>query len=296
MNRADISVSFFSLEFKPKIPKNEFIVNGNSSQKFINSSLVRIVGFKPWNDYNLNTWSAGQKMKFHSHSYFQAIQVLAGQLEVDYGEGWKAIDPGYVHVLPPGRSHRLKTNAGHRQFGLNFTAKADKVGLLTAMNRMFPVPTIQCMYFLASWGEKLMENISLVSSAKLRRLNVLEDWTISLIETKENISSDPEAVRLAELLKTWNRRFISVADVAKGINCSRPKAQRICKRRFGCGIMKLHEKMRMEEASRLLLNSGLSIGEIADQCGYADIYCFSRAFTRAIGVSPSRFQRKIKEG
>lgn len=271
-------------------------MNGQASQNFVNSSHVRIVRFTPWNDYNLNTWPAGQMVKFHSHPFFQAIQVLDGQLEADYGEGWKAIDPGYVHILPPGRRHRLKTRPGHRQFGLNFTLKADKMGLLTAVNRMFPVPTIQRMHFLASWGEKLMENISLASSARLRMLNTLMDWTVSLIEAGDESKSDPEAMRLAGIIETWRRRSINVADVAKGINCSRAKAQRICNRRFGCGIMKLHEKMRMEEASRLLLNSGTSVGEIADQCGYADIYAFSRAFTRAVGVPPSAFKHRIKTG
>jgi len=289
-------LSWIFLELRIKIPKTKFIVNSKSSQSFVNSSHVRIVGFKPWNDYNLNTWSAGQKVKFHSHPYFQAIQVLDGQLEVDYGDGWKMIEHGGVHVLPPGCNHRLNTNTGHRQFGLNFTVQADRMGLLTTVHRMFPVPTIQCMYFLASWGEKLIENIALVSSARLRLLNVLEDWTICLIETKEKNCSDPEAMRLAKMLEIWKRRSINVADVAKGINCSRAKAQRICNRRFGCGIMQLHEKMRMEEASRLLLNSGMSVGEIADQCGYTDIYIFSRAFTRNVGVPPSVFKQRIKNG
>jgi len=255
-----------------------------------------MVGFKPWNDYNLISWAAGRMVEFHSHPYFQAIQALAGQLEVDYGEGWKAINPGHVHLLPPGRSHRLKTITGHRQFGLNFTVKNDKMGLLNMLIRMFPAPTIQCMYFRASWEEKLMESMSLVSSARLRLLNVLEDWTISLIESKDESKSDQEAMRLARIIETWRHRSINVADVARMINYSRAKAQRICRRRFGCGIMKLHEKMRMEEASRLLLNSGLSIGEIADQCGYGDIYVFSRAFARAVGVPPSIFKHRIKTG
>jgi AraC-like DNA-binding protein len=54
--------------------------------------------------------------------------------------------------------------------------------------------------------------------------------------------------------------------------------------------------MRIEEASRMLFNTNLSVGEVADQCGYGDIYGFSRAFARVTGVSPSAFRRKMKEG
>jgi AraC-like DNA-binding protein len=235
-------------------------------------------------------------MDFHCHNYFQAIQVLDGQLEVDYGAGWKIIDLGSVHVLPAGCSHRLRTNTGHRQFGLNFTPKADEMGLLSTIKITFPAPAIQGMCFLKPWEEQLMEDASAVASARLRLLHVLEDWTITLIETKDRNQSNPEATRLAGLLKSWNRRPAKVGDVAKRLYCSRAKAQRICKRQFGCGIATLHEKMRMKEAVHLLLNAGLSVGDVADQCGFGDIYSFTRVFTRVMGNSPSAFRRKIKDG
>lgn len=284
------------LEFKSKIHVNEFIVNSKLSQKFVNSSHV-MVGVKPWHNYNLFVWPAGTKYDFHNHTHFQTIHVLDGQLEVNYGKGWKVIDPGYVHVLPPGRSHSLKTDVGHHQFGVNFAVNADGMGLLDALKTAFPAPTIHPMGFHASWLENLEVNFVILEDiARLRVLNTLMDWTVSLIGSKLESKSDPEAMRLARILGTWSRRAINVADVAKEINASRPKAQRICNRRFGCGIMKLHEKMRMEEASRMLLNIGMSIGEVADRCGYADIYGFSRAFARVVGVSPSSFRRKINGG
>jgi transcriptional regulator GlxA family with amidase domain len=60
--------------------------------------------------------------------------------------------------------------------------------------------------------------------------------------------------------------------------------------------MKLHEKMRVEDASRLLLNSDLNVGEVANACGFSDPYNFSRTFTKIAGVPPSVFKRKIKNG
>jgi len=224
------------------------------------------------------------------------LQIVDGQLEVDYGAGWKTIKNGFVHVLPPGYKHRFRAVSDSWQFGLDFTVEADDRGLLDALRRAFPVPAIQPMFFHESWKEMFIADLSLGYTAKLRALHALEDWTISLVEMKDKSSGDPEAIRLAELLKAWNRRFVNVSDIARELCWSRTKTELICKRRFGCGIMKLHEKMRMEEASRLLLNTGLSVGKVADQCGYADIYGFSRAFTRIVGVSPSTFRRKIREG
>ena len=131
---------------------------------------------------------------------------------------------------------------------------------------------------------------------RLRLLHVLEDWTISLIEAGEAGVSDLEAVRLAELLKAWSRRSVNVDDVAGELRWSVRKAQRICNRRFGCGIIKLHEKMRIEYAWRLLLNSDMNVCEVANSCGFSDPYNFSRTFTKIAGMPPSVFKRKIKSG
>ena len=46
---------------------------------------------------------------------------------------------------------------------------------------------------------------------------------------------------------------------------------------------------RMEYAKSLLLTGTLSVQEIADLCGYTDIYYFSKVFKKEIGVSPSQW-------
>ena len=266
------------------------------TQNFIISSHIAMVGVKPWECYNLSAWAPGRKMKIHRHDVFQAIQVLEGRLEVDYGAGWVELNRGSVHVLPPGCWHRLKSPSGYRQFGLDFTIGVDEMGLLDTIRRLFPAPTVLPMCFLKAWEEKLAKDFTSMSCAKLRQLFVLLDWTISLIETRDESPGNENAMRLANLLKTWNCRSISVEDVARQICCSRAKAQRICKKRFGCGIAHLHEKIRMEETARLLLNTGMSVGEIADKCGFSDIYGFTRAFKRVMGKPPSAFRNDIKGG
>jgi len=87
-----------------------------------------------------------------------------------------------------------------------------------------------------------------------------------------------------------------VTDIARKLCWSRAKAQEICKRKFGCGIAQLHNRIRIDEATRLLLNSGTNVGEAAEACGFEDVSSFSRVFARVTGISPSQFRRKIKEG
>lgn len=53
----------------------------------------------------------------------------------------------------------------------------------------------------------------------------------------------------------------------------------------------INEK-RMCEAKLLLANSTNTISEIAQKCGYADIYSFSHAFHRSTGISPTAWRKR----
>jgi AraC family transcriptional regulator len=46
----------------------------------------------------------------------------------------------------------------------------------------------------------------------------------------------------------------------------------------------------MERAKTLLVEAELSIGQIAQTCHFSSQASFTRAFTRAAGVSPARYR------
>lgn len=49
-------------------------------------------------------------------------------------------------------------------------------------------------------------------------------------------------------------------------------------------------RVRISHAIELLLTGELSIGEIAINCGFCDIYHFSKCFKKAVGVTPSKYR------
>ena len=62
----------------------------------------------------------------------------------------------------------------------------------------------------------------------------------------------------------------------------------------GVPPMKYLEQVRMGQAERMLLNTALSVQEIAQAVGYPDPYYFSRAFRRVTGQSPSGYRIHVK--
>ncbi len=55
----------------------------------------------------------------------------------------------------------------------------------------------------------------------------------------------------------------------------------------GISLGRYLREWRLREAALLLTSENLSVKETAERLGYRDIYAFSRAFSRAMGISPS---------
>jgi two-component system response regulator YesN len=73
------------------------------------------------------------------------------------------------------------------------------------------------------------------------------------------------------------------------------KFTRCFKQVAGTSYLVYVTRLRLTEAARLLRAGGRSIGEIADQMGFADQSHFDRRFKRAFGLTPSQYQRQHRK-
>ncbi len=66
------------------------------------------------------------------------------------------------------------------------------------------------------------------------------------------------------------------------------------KKHFGAPPVEHLIAQRMRQAIYLLGDMNLSVGEVASQIGYEDIFYFSRLFKKRMGIGPSAFRQKLK--
>jgi len=60
----------------------------------------------------------------------------------------------------------------------------------------------------------------------------------------------------------------------------------------GMGLGRHLRQLRIQKACRLLRNTGLRVGAIADQCGFDSVYSFSRTFKSACRISPRAYRQE----
>ena len=93
-----------------------------------------------------------------------------------------------------------------------------------------------------------------------------------------------------ELLEGEND--LSVSEIAERCGVSECYFRRLFQAYSGESPMRFRQRVRIERAKQLLLSDEhYSIGEIASELHFLDVYHFSKTFKKFCGVSPNKFQR-----
>ena len=89
-----------------------------------------------------------------------------------------------------------------------------------------------------------------------------------------------------EIMRQNIEEPLRMLEVAKRLEMSQRKLERLFVAELGAGPQKVYRRMRLQAARRLVEQTGLTIVEIAIRCGYRDPSAMTRAFGEEFGVSP----------
>ena len=102
-----------------------------------------------------------------------------------------------------------------------------------------------------------------------------------------------ESTRLRTMLQYINNHFdkpISLQDIASSANVSKKECERCFQRTIGLLPFEQVMRCRLDTARRMLLESDLSITEIAVCCGFSSSSYFGKSFRLHYGISPSAYR------
>jgi AraC-like DNA-binding protein len=107
----------------------------------------------------------------------------------------------------------------------------------------------------------------------------------------------PGYAELAAALRLMERRFaesLRIDEVATEVGLSVPQLEQKMRRLLQMSPLQMLHKLRLDEATRLLRETTLSLSDIAAETGWCDQSAFTRHFTRYAGISPGKFRSMNK--
>jgi AraC-like DNA-binding protein len=141
------------------------------------------------------------------------------------------------------------------------------------------------------------QNLKLVQEAKTieELTDIIHIITDRVSDTISSFQGIPHAAALRKaenfILENFTRK-ISLKEIADVAGLSPPYFSTIFKEEMGENLSKYLNRLRVEKASRLLLETDMSLAEIAACCCFEDQSWFSKIFKAYTNVSPGKYRNQ----
>lgn len=93
----------------------------------------------------------------------------------------------------------------------------------------------------------------------------------------------------------YGHRTLCLEELAQMLHLSKRQTQRFLKEHYGKTFSRKLTEARMSAAAQMLINTSMTIGQIAEQTGFSSAEHFSTAFRRYFNVSPSGYRKENRQ-
>jgi AraC-like DNA-binding protein/mannose-6-phosphate isomerase-like protein (cupin superfamily) len=228
-----------------------------------------------------------------------------GRMVTDAGE--VELEPGSVFWMRPGRRYEAEQDAAVR-LGVSYVHFELEDERARALSSRW-VPPFEVMR---------TRRADLIDAALRRVIELVREpageeaapaWVgailADLAREQAQGAGATEAAGLAKLHHDLVERVVArirespaeaptVAELAREAGYSPDHFARIFARATGRGPQEYVIDAKMERARRLLAESSLSVGMIAEALGFREVFFFSRQFSQRTGVSPSEYRKALE--
>lgn len=170
----------------------------------------------------------------------------------------------------------------------------DARNLLMALYRRLDRHLRDCFPEGAGLSRQGLQAIGLAESLADAVASLQEELARSLDFIRSGSGADIRQ-RLLQYIDNNFHKSLRLKDLAVVLGYDSAYLGKLLKAETGLSFNAYLEKVRLQHARRFLLE-GLSVGEVAQRCGFGSVEYFSNKFRRAEGCSPSRYRQEAEKG
>ena len=226
-----------------------------------------------------------KKYNPHTHDQWEIICQLEGEVRSVIDDRVYTLTPGDLLLIPPGAMRRGSSREGFRDLAL----RADNLQFPSAAHLRDTTGDITALLFM-------IERVLTERRGDFQ--SVTEALVLSvgrMIRQELGYSCSPEVEAFKILLyENLSNPEFSLSDALRETGYHTDHFRRCFKREVGKTPLQYLISLRLERAHQLLSEEHrFSIEAIASACGFSDVYYFSKAFKKCVGLSPLAYRDSL---
>ena len=252
---------------------------------------------------NVEKWHS----RSHFHNFFELYYMIDGECRYFIENKILNVKSNNIVLIPRGIPHKTDYDCKSvYRMQLFFSSDYVNSSLLPGLYRVFP-------YNVFKASESQIEKINLIAEKIEEEKEKSDAFTFELIKgyltelftivlrsslsAEGNIHKDGNII-IDDAMKYITENYseeITLTEISKNCAMSKSRFSRLFKNVTGFGFKEYLNSVRIKQANQYLINTDMSVCEIAYACGFNDSNYFSTSFKRANGMSPLKFRKESKE-
>ncbi len=251
--------------------------------------------------------SVGWSEKPHSHLFSEIIFIIEGSGTVTVDGAERTVHRGDLVIYNAGTEH-CEQNSADAPMEMYFFA-IDKFRITNLPENHLLPDNYDCVYpsgtlypvfreLLSSIIDEFRQKDYFYAEISQNIMRTAVMYIFRLIHKHEEkaarLFSGGELETALRYIKENYKAELTLESVARACFLNKYYLSHLFKRFMGVSVGRYILKLRMEEAARLLSDTGMKISEVAARSGFHDPNYFSRAFKKETGLSPLQYRRAHK--
>ncbi len=238
-------------------------------------------------EWNLVKWNSNHPQIGYHRLYF----LTEGAAKLRLSDGELDLTPGNVYFIPAYSVRESNIEGTMNKYYIHFQSSSTFFSLYRYLSARYSVPSGENTEYLFKTVVENYSNNSISARFKVQgAMNLILSDFVS-----EVTAAVPDLVKFDEILKYIDLNYhenITLAKLASIMNISPMYFSNYFKRVFRISPKQYILNKRLMESQRLLLESRLTIKEIAYAVGFENENYFSEFFTAKVGISANKFRKR----
>lgn len=228
---------------------------------------------------------------------FSVVQSVVGSYDITLDQsGPFSTGAMGAFAAPPGRQQKILHHNGK-----DGVMEAHWLFFNASVNGQYPLESLYRFPVLlpASCQAEIRQAISRARESDRLCIKYAAAYTLVDILLEVGVPSaqeEPSKLRLQAFVRAHYAQKLKAEQIASQLHCSVPQVYRYTQKYFQCSPANYVNRVRLENAARLLEITGKSVKEIAFACGFDDLSYFSRLFRGQYGLSPQQYRDMLFAG